>query len=50
MLQVSDPVADAIGLLRPRTVVCPALRAGGVWGVRFEAFPHVTIEAGAGRA
>ncbi|WP_423463900.1 AraC family transcriptional regulator [Promicromonospora sp. MS192] len=43
MPQASDPVADAIGLLRPRTVVYPALRAGGVWGVRFEAFPHVKI-------
>lgn len=39
----SDPVADAIGLLRPRTVVYPALRAGGSWGVRFEAFPYVKI-------
>ncbi|WP_051433320.1 AraC family transcriptional regulator [Promicromonospora kroppenstedtii] len=39
----SDPVADAIGLLRPRTVVYPALRAGGSWKVRFEAFPHVKI-------
>lgn len=39
----SDPVADAIGLLRPRTVVDPALRAAGPWAVRFEAFPHVKI-------
>ncbi|MFI9486602.1 AraC family transcriptional regulator [Promicromonospora sp. NPDC052451] len=43
MPPASDPVADAIGLLRPRTVVCPALRAGGAWAVRFEAFPHVKI-------
>src|SRR5690348_13533092 len=39
----SDPIAAAIGLLRPRTVVDPGLRAGGSWAVRFGAFPYVKI-------
>ena len=36
-----DPVADAISLLRPRTVIEPSLRASGEWALRFEPFPHV---------
>jgi AraC-like DNA-binding protein len=43
LLGFSDPVADAIGLLRPRTVLEPSLRAVGEWALRFEAFPHVRI-------
>jgi len=43
MLGFGDPVADAIGLLRPRTVVGPSLRAAGEWALRFEHFPHVRI-------
>ncbi|MBT0773680.1 AraC family transcriptional regulator [Kineosporia sp. J2-2] len=39
----TDPIADAIALLRPRTVIDPALRAGGTWALRFEAFSHVKI-------
>jgi AraC-like DNA-binding protein len=41
MLGFADPVADAIGLLRPRTVIGPSLHATGEWGLRFDAFPHV---------
>lgn len=36
----SDPIADVIGLLRPRTVG-GCLRASGSWALRFERFPHV---------
>lgn len=43
MLGFGDPVADAIGLLRPRTVIGPSLRAGGEWALRFDPFPHVRI-------
>lgn len=43
MLGYGDPVADAIALLRPRTVIGPNLRAGGEWALRFEPFPHVRI-------
>lgn len=43
MLGYRDPVADAIGLLRPRTVIEPGLRAGGEWALRFDPFPHVRI-------
>ncbi|MFD7312151.1 AraC family transcriptional regulator [Promicromonospora sp. NPDC059942] len=43
MLGFSDPVADAISLLRPRTVVGPSLYAAGEWGLRFDQFPHVRI-------
>lgn len=43
MLGYGDPVADAIGLLRPRTVVGPSLRAAGEWALRFGDFPHVRI-------
>ncbi|WP_413797067.1 AraC family transcriptional regulator [Streptomyces iranensis] len=43
MLGSSDPIADAIGLLRPRTVVEPRLHAAGPWAVRFDPFPHVKL-------
>lgn len=43
MLGYGDPVADAIGLLRPRTVIGPSLRAAGEWALRFGTFPHVRI-------
>ncbi|MFB4349904.1 AraC family transcriptional regulator [Microbacterium sp. CR_7] len=43
MLGYGDPVADAIGLLRPRTVVGPSIRATGEWALRFDSFPHVRI-------
>lgn len=43
MLGFHDPVADAIDLLRPRTVVGPNLRASGDWALRFDTFPHVRI-------
>ncbi|WP_243744518.1 AraC family transcriptional regulator [Streptomyces hainanensis] len=36
-------MADAIGLLRPRTVIGPSLRAAGEWALRFEPFPHVRV-------
>jgi AraC-like DNA-binding protein len=39
----SDPIAGAIGLLRPRTEVHPDFGAAGPWALRFEAFEHVTI-------
>lgn len=39
----SDPIADAIGLLRPHTVVDPGLHAAGPWALRVDAFPHVKI-------
>jgi AraC-like DNA-binding protein len=38
-----DPITDAIGLLRPHTVVEAALHAGGAWAVRFDPFPHVKL-------
>jgi AraC-like DNA-binding protein len=38
-----DPIAAAIGLLRPRTVVDPGFHAAGSWAVRFEAFGYVRI-------
>jgi AraC-like DNA-binding protein len=43
MLGFQDPVADAIGLLRPRTVIGPSLRAVGEWALRFDPFLHVRI-------
>lgn len=43
MFGFHDPVADAIGLLRPRTVVGPNLRASGRWALRFDTFPHVRV-------
>ncbi|GAA4787644.1 AraC family transcriptional regulator [Streptomyces ziwulingensis] len=39
----SDPIADAIGLLRPRTVIDPGLHAAGPWALRFEQSPHVKL-------
>ncbi|MFJ4412504.1 AraC family transcriptional regulator [Streptomyces sp. NPDC088910] len=43
MLGFGDPVADAISLLRPRTVIGPNLRASGKWALRFDTFPHVRV-------
>jgi AraC-like DNA-binding protein len=43
LLGFNDPVADAIGLLKPRTVVGPNLRAMGEWALRFDTFLHVRI-------
>ncbi|SER01174.1 AraC-type DNA-binding protein [Lentzea xinjiangensis] len=43
MLGSSDPIAAAIGLLRPHTVIDPGLHAAGSWAVRFDAFPHVKM-------
>lgn len=43
MLGSSDLIADAIGLLRPRTVVEPSLHAAGAWALRFDQFPHVKL-------
>lgn len=43
MLGFGDPVADAIGLLRPRTVIGPNLRAAGKWALRFDTFLHVRV-------
>ena len=43
MLGFNDPVADAISLLKPRTVVGPNLRAVGEWALRFDTFLHVRI-------
>lgn len=45
----SDPIADVIALLRPRTVG-GCLHASGAWGLRFDPFPHVrfgTVAQGA---
>ena len=39
----SDPIADVIGLLRPRTVLESGLRATGPWAIRFDPFPHVKV-------
>lgn len=38
-----DPIADAIGLLRPRVVVGASLQASGPWAVRFDPYPHVKL-------
>lgn len=38
-----DPIADVIGLLRPRTVVPAPLHAASPWAVRFDPFPHVRL-------
>lgn len=43
MIGFRDPVADAIGLLRPHTVIGPSLRAVGEWALSFDAFLHVRI-------
>lgn len=41
LLGSGDPVAAAIGLLRPRAVVEFGLRAAGPWAVCFDPFPYV---------
>ena len=38
-----DPIAGALGLLRPRTVVPTPLHAASPWAVRFDPFPHVKL-------
>ena len=38
-----DPIADAISLLRPHSVVDASLHAAGPWAVRFDPFPHVKL-------
>ncbi|WP_020124370.1 AraC family transcriptional regulator [Streptomyces canus] len=43
MLGSNDLIADAIGLLRPRTVIEPSLHAAGEWALRFDRFPHVKL-------
>ncbi len=43
MLGFGDPVADAIGMLRPRTVIGPSFRASGDWALSFDRFPHVKV-------
>ena len=39
----SDPIAAAIGLLRPLTVSESSLHAAGPWAVGFDPFPHVEL-------
>ena len=39
----SDPIAAAIGLLRPLTVIEAGLHAAGPWALRFDPFPHVKL-------
>lgn len=41
MTSANDPIADVIGLLRPRTSVSASLWATGAWAVRFDPYPHV---------
>ncbi len=36
-----DPIADAIAVLRPRSVVGASVHAAGPWALRFDPFPHV---------
>lgn len=43
MLGFQDPVADAIGLLRPRTTIGPSVLAAGVWAARFDGAKDVKI-------
>ncbi|BCL31388.1 AraC family transcriptional regulator [Streptomyces aurantiacus] len=43
MLGFSDPIADAVGLLRPRTVIDPGLHAAGPWALRFDQASHVKL-------
>ncbi|MGW4967003.1 cupin domain-containing protein [Nonomuraea sp. NPDC004186] len=43
VLGSNDPIADAIGLLRPHIVVEAGLHAAGSWAVRFDPFPHVKL-------
>ncbi len=42
-LGVNDPIADAIGLLRPRVVLEEPFLAAGSWALQRDPFPHVTI-------
>jgi AraC-like DNA-binding protein len=42
-LHPNDPIAGAISLLRPRTVIEPGLHAAGPWAVRFDPFPYVKL-------
>ena len=42
-IEYGDPVADAISLLRPETVVEPGLHGAGAWAVRYDPFPHVKL-------
>ncbi len=42
-LGVDDPIADAIGLLRPRVVVEEPFLVAGTWALRLDPFPHVKI-------
>jgi AraC-like DNA-binding protein len=43
VVRSGDPIAAAIGLLRPDIAVDASLRAAGEWAVRFEPFPHVKV-------
>ncbi|WP_307133577.1 AraC family transcriptional regulator [Streptomyces aurantiacus] len=43
MLGSGDPITDAIGLLRPRTVIDPGLHAAGPWALRFDQSSHVRL-------
>ncbi|WP_163896117.1 AraC family transcriptional regulator [Mycolicibacterium hippocampi] len=43
MIGSRDPIADVMGLLRPRTVVPAPLHAASPWAVRFDPFPHVRL-------
>ncbi|MFI2278099.1 AraC family transcriptional regulator [Catenuloplanes sp. NPDC020197] len=38
-----DPIAAAIALLRPRTVVDPGLHTAGPWAVSMDAFPYLKL-------
>lgn len=44
----SDPIASAIGLLRPREVSHVAIHARGAWAVRFAPSPHIRLGGVAG--
>lgn len=43
LMNSKDPIADVIGLLRPRNVVVSSLSASVPWAVRFDPFPHVKL-------
>lgn len=43
MIGFGDPVADAIGLLRPRVLLGPSVRGTGPWVASFEGFAHVKV-------
>lgn len=43
VLGARDPIVDAIGLLRPRTVIEPSLHAAGPWAMRVDPFRHVKL-------